>query len=114
MLNSVLAMSYSRGAEKAADQFSIDALRKADISPVPTAKFFDQLSKEMGGEKIERAASWMASHPVSVDREAAFSHSAIKGQVYRPALDAQDWAALRNACRDDHRVGKDKSFEFRF
>lgn len=115
LLNDVLAMSYSRGAETAADDFSIRALRKADVSPLPTAAFFKHLSAQSGGEKIERAASWMASHPVSADREAAFEHSAQKGRDYRPALDAAEWAALRNACRDDPSVDKSKSgFDFRF
>lgn len=114
LLNGALAMSYSRGAESAADRFSIDALRKADISPVPTARFFDTLSKGAGGEKLERAASWMASHPVSADREAAFAHSAVKGHAYHVALAPAEWTALRNACKDDPNVKKDKGFEFRF
>ena len=111
-LNAVLAMSYSRGAEQAADRFSIEALRKANISPIATAKFFDGLSKMSGGEKMERAASWVASHPVSADREAAFEGSLVKGHRYQSALDAQEWAALRNACRDDPRVKKDRPFKF--
>ncbi|MBO9579746.1 MAG: M48 family metallopeptidase [Sphingobium sp.] len=113
-LNGVLAMSYSRDAERAADDFSIDAMRKADISPDATAKFFDGLSKSSGGEKVERSVGWMASHPVSADREAAFAKSAVKGHRYEAALDAAEWAALRNACRDDPNIRKDKDYRFRF
>ncbi len=111
-LNTVLAMSYSRGAETAADQFSIESLRKANVSPVPTARFFDGLSKMSGGERMERAASWMASHPVSADREEAFKQSAVKGHQYAAALSPQEWAALRNACREDKDVKKAGSFGF--
>lgn len=113
-LNGVLAMSYSRDAERAADDFSIGALRQAGISPVATASFFDGLGKLSGGEKMERATGWMASHPVSADRKEAFARSLVKGRHYAPALDAGEWAALRNACRDDPRVRKDKGYQFRF
>lgn len=105
-LNAVLAMSYSRDAERAADDFSIGALKAANVSPVPTARFFDGLGKLSGGERIERASSWMASHPVSADREAAFEKSVIKGHRYAASLNAAEWAALRNACKDDKDVKK--------
>ncbi len=114
-LNGLLAMSYSRDAERAADGFSIAALRQADVSPVATARFFDRLGRMAGGEKMERLTGWMASHPVSADREQAFSGSAVKGHAYRPALDAKQWAALRNACRDDPDLDRTPSrFDLRF
>lgn len=105
-LNGVLAMSYSRDAERAADEYSIAALRKADISPAPTARFFHTLGGMSGGESLERASSWMASHPVSADREKAFNGSAMKGHRYRVSLDEKEWAALRNACQQDPDVDK--------
>lgn len=103
-LNGLLAMRYSRKAEAAADAYSIAALRRADISPLPTAQFFKRLSKQDGGNRLERATSWFASHPASKNREQRFADSAVKGRLYRPALDAADWAAIRNACRDDKTV----------
>lgn len=110
-LNSVLAMSYSRDAERAADAYAIEALAGAHVSPLPTARFFEKLGGAAGGEGIERAQSWFASHPVSADREAAFEKALVKGKAYKPALSKAEWAALRNACRDDKDV---EPFDFGF
>jgi len=111
-LNSLLAMSYSRDAERAADAYSIAALRRADVSPVPTARFFEKLGGGKGGEQAERAQSWFASHPVSADRKAAFEKALVKGETYKPALSPAEWAALRNACRDDKDVRSVTDFDF--
>ncbi|MBT2186283.1 M48 family metallopeptidase [Sphingobium nicotianae] len=103
-VNGLLAMSYSRSAESAADRYSIEALKRANISPLPTAAFFDQLSRLSGGEKIEESMSWMASHPVSSARKAAFEHSAIKDHRYTPSLSPAEWQAIVTACTDDKHV----------
>jgi len=100
-VNGLLALSYSRDAERAADAYSIGRLRASDISPLPTAAFFDRIGKLSGGERMERATSWMASHPVSAERKAAFTRSAVKDHAYRPALSAAQWRALVDACKND-------------
>ncbi len=111
-VNGLLAMSYSREAESAADQYSIEMMRKADISPLPTAAFFAKLSKLSGGDAVERSTSWMGSHPVSSERKAAFERSAIPGHQYRPSLSATEWNALVNACSDDKDVAPADSLLF--
>lgn len=111
-VNGLLSMSYSRDAERAADADAIDTLARANVSPLPTARFFDTLGKMSGGEKMERAQNWMASHPVSADRKALFETAVKKGHVYRPALEPADWAALRNACRQDPKAKKVFPFPF--
>lgn len=105
-VNGLLAMSYSRDAERSADAYSIARLKASDISPLPTAAFFDRLGALSGGERMERATSWMASHPVSAERKAAFTRSAVAGHGYRPALTEPEWTALVNACKDDPDVKK--------
>lgn len=109
-VNGLLAMSYSREAERAADTYSIDTLRAADISPLPTAAFFDKLSKLSGGERLERSMSWMASHPVSTERKQAFERSAVKGHAYRVSLAPAEWQAIVNACREDKDAVKSDGF----
>lgn len=111
-VNSLLSLSYSRDAERAADQYSIEALRGADISPLPTAAFFAKLGKLSGSASIERSTSWMASHPVSSERQKAFERSAKKGHRYKPSLTAAEWQALTNACTDDKDV--EPMFDFGF
>jgi predicted Zn-dependent protease len=103
-LNGLLAMSYSRDAERSADGYSMDALKRADVSPDGVAGFFDRMGGGKKGEAAERTMSWMASHPVSAERKSAFLKTKIKGHVYRPSLSPAQWQALLRACRDDKDV----------
>lgn len=109
--NTLLASSYSRGAETRADQFSITALKTTRISPIPTADFFRRLSgnAKESGSRIAQMTNYLSSHPVSSDRAVAFAGSA-KGP-YTPALDTAQWQALRSICADDRDVEKPR---FRF
>jgi Zn-dependent protease with chaperone function len=103
-INGLFSLSYSRDAERAADAYSIAALKSANISPLPTAGFFKTLGEKAGGAKTERTMSWLASHPVSEERSRAFTQSAEKGRRYAPSLTPAEWHALVNACKDDPRV----------
>ena len=60
--------------------------------------FFRRLGKNTG--RAERWFSYVSSHPVSADRALGFERSAAKGAVHRPTLDAAQWAALKNICRN--------------
>lgn len=111
-INGLLAMSYSREAEREADRYSIAALRAANVSPLPTAAFFDRLGKLAGGERIERTTSWMASHPVSAERRKAFTDSAVKGCRYAPSLTPVEWRAVVDACKEDRNVAPSPRFGF--
>ncbi|MCW2393653.1 MULTISPECIES: M48 family metallopeptidase [unclassified Sphingobium] len=110
--NGLLSLSYGRDAERAADSYSIGALQKADISPLPTAAFFKRLGGGDGGEQIERAANLMASHPISAERRKAFEASARKGHRYEAALTPAEWRAIVNACKDDKDVAPASRFPF--
>lgn len=104
--NALLSASYSRGAESRADGYAIDALGKANISPRATADLFKRLSAaEFKGKGAATLMNYLASHPMSSEREARFSASA-KGNAYSPALDAQQWQALRDIC-----AGKPRGWE---
>jgi Zn-dependent protease with chaperone function len=97
-INGLLALSYTREAESAADAYAIDTLRRNSISPEPTAAFFDRLAGDAKAQKTERTFSWMNSHPISADRKAAFLRSKVPGKTYRPAIDEADWKALKGMC----------------
>lgn len=111
-VNSLLSLSYGRDAERAADTYSIAALREANISPLPTAAFFKRLSGPAGDEQIERAANLMASHPISAERRKAFEDSARKGHRYEAALTPAEWRAVVNACKEDKDVAPASRFPF--
>lgn len=97
-LGGLLSLTYSRAAEDEADAYAIAALRDAAIAPDGTAAFFDRMSDASGGERIERATSWLSSHPLSAERKAAFTRSRVEGKAYRPALTPTEWRALRAMC----------------
>jgi Zn-dependent protease with chaperone function len=96
--NALLSAGYSRGAETRADGFAIDALKRAQVSPTATAGFFQRLSKsEMKAEGPGALLGYLASHPMSSERERRFAASAGKA-AYAPALDAAQWQALKGIC----------------
>ncbi|AQR74239.1 M48 family metallopeptidase [Sphingomonas sp. LM7] len=96
--NALLSASYSRGAETRADAFAIDALRQAQVSPHATAAFFQRLSKsEIKVKGADALLGYMASHPMSSERERRFAASAGKAG-YTPVLDGAQWQALKGIC----------------
>lgn len=110
-VNGALALSYGREAEAKADQASIEALRRANISPLDTAGFFNRMAKgEKAMGRMADALSYMSSHPLSDSRRKAFAASHAKNRSYQPALSPAEWRALRTMCRDDPDMEKDDSF----
>jgi len=70
-------------------------LRRAGISPRPTAALFTRFSK------IDRSAAgteWLQSHPLSGKRARAFDTSFDPHARYEPALSDKEQAALANIC----------------
>jgi predicted Zn-dependent protease len=105
--NALLATAYSREAEARADGSAIRLLADARVSPVPTAAFFDRLSKGNAGS--EKMFAYIANHPLSADRAARFRRSAVGGAHYVPAIDTAEWMALRGIC-----AGETDKMEWRF
>ena len=91
----MLALSYTRTNETQADGDAIDMLRRAGISPRPTAALFTRFSK------IDRSAAgteWLQRHPLSGKRARAFDTSFDPHARYEPALSDKEQAALANIC----------------
>jgi predicted Zn-dependent protease len=98
-INTLLSASYSRGAEREADQGAIRMLSAGSVSPLPTAGFFARLAKgESKLRGLEQGLSYISTHPLSADRQKLFQSSAKKGAAYRPSLTAEEWKALRGIC----------------
>jgi len=98
----LIGSRYSREAEAEADRDAIAMLRRAGISPLPTAAFFERLGRSE--KKLGRAAtvfSYVSTHPLSEGRRLAFRNSAVAGHRYRPALGRDDWEAIFNICFND-------------
>ena len=88
-------LGYTRSAEREADARGLAMLEQARISPAGLVDFFkrvETLEKKMG------APEWdiLRSHPQSTERAKLAGDRA--GYSATPALDADDWQALRAIC----------------
>jgi len=105
MLNTLFSASYSQKAEAKADVYARDALRRARISPLPTADFFKGLTLGSASETAGLIA-YVASHPAPQSRDDFFRQDWVKGQRYPPAVSGAEWRAIQQSCSRD---GKDSS-----
>jgi len=107
-INSLLGSAYSRNAEREADDYSIRAMEQGNISPKPTAGFFQRLSKLDGSENTKQKGGsitgYMSSHPLSSERKKAFEDSLEKGRQYHPILNQPEWQSLKSMCDQDKDV----------
>lgn len=115
-LNSLLSTTYTRDAEREADEHSMAALNKARISPVATADFFSRLaaldgSSEMRDRQLRTIASYSSSHPLSDERRKLFEKSVAKGKAYAPALTPSEWTELKTMCAQDRDVKSGWGFD---
>jgi Zn-dependent protease with chaperone function len=98
-VENLIAAGYSRKAEREADAEAIEALRRANISPLATAAFFERMSKaEPQIRMVSEGLSYLSTHPMSKERREAFRASAVKGRAYPPSLSQAEWEALKDIC----------------
>lgn len=93
----IVALSYTREDEAEADSDAIAMLKRADISPKPTAQLLSQLSKEQR-EGSGYGVEFLQSHPLTRDRAGKFAASFDGHAHYRPALSRDESDALFNIC----------------
>lgn len=95
----VASTSYTRSAEREADDYARARLAAADISPLGAAAFFERLKDDHGNGPSW--AAWVATHPIPSERQKQFEQAAKKGANYKPALPESDFAALKTMCKED-------------
>lgn len=61
----LIAQSYSRDFERAADEFAADYLLRAGISPTRLGDILERLERESGTGSFP---TWLSSHPAAADR----------------------------------------------
>ncbi len=94
----IVSLSYTRANEAQADEDAIAMLKRAGISPRPTAALFERLAKEQG-EGLSYSAEFLRSHPLSTRRASRFAASFDRSAQYRPALSRDQADALFDICR---------------
>jgi hypothetical protein len=93
----LVSLSYTRAHEAEADADAIAMLKRAGISPLPTAKLFERLAKEQG-EGNGVVAEFLQSHPLSRARARRFAAAFDERAKYRPALGREQKEALLEIC----------------
>jgi hypothetical protein len=93
----IVALSYTRDNEAQADADAIAMLKRAGISPRPTAELFRRFSKEQS-EGLGYNAEFLQSHPLSGKRAEKFEASFDPKAHYRPAMPDRQMDALFNIC----------------
>ncbi len=87
-------MSYSRDAEREADDAATVMLNRASISPAGLKAFFDRMEAEgHGGEML----SYFSTHPPMKERSKALD-AAIYDAPYQPSMSASQWQAVQSMC----------------
>ncbi len=92
----LLQMSYSRKAEREADDHALHLLRESGIPAEPLARFFEKLEKEHGGSGGSQLEELFSTHPLTKDRIAHIRHAGT--WPTHPLLDPVRWQALRHIC----------------
>lgn len=100
LANELINASYSQKAETGADDYAHELLTEAGLPPAALGTFFERLRDEYGdAEGIE---AHLSSHPQMTARiEAALQAQAAAdsaGRLGPPALDDDQWQALRSIC----------------
>ncbi|HUS55406.1 MAG TPA: M48 family metallopeptidase [Thermohalobaculum sp.] len=96
--DAILNASYQRVAETRADETAYNLLADAKLPSGPFAAFFVKIKKKYG--ESDGVLKLIASHPGLDGRaQRAAAADRIGDGAYEPALDDQDWIALRGICQ---------------
>lgn len=93
----LVALSYTRENEAEADADAIAMLKRAGVSPLPTARLFTRLGNE-ANEDSGYDAEFLQSHPLSKGRARRFAAAYDPRATYRPALSREQADDLFNIC----------------
>ena len=90
----IVSLSYTRENEAQADSDAAAMLKRAHITPKPTAELFERLSKEAP----QFSAQFLQSHPASSARAEKFAASFDRREHYTAALTSDQADALFDIC----------------
>ena len=88
--------SHSRDSERSADKSTIEIMHRLGRSPQPMGEFLLRVT----GKEKGKALALISSHPMSEERLARMSEE-HRWPTAPPLLSAEEWAALKNICRND-------------
>lgn len=110
LVRALTEASYSRDAERDADLYAVDLIRRIGADPRALGEFLVRMtdgdetegdhegSEPPSGDKRKRTLSdWLSSHPASVERKAAIDAAAGPPPA-APKWDQADFLALQRIC----------------
>ena len=92
-------LSYTREAEREADNHALTILKKSGTAAKPLADFFASLEKKSGKSslgKVLKKYRFLSTHPPNPERAKLFA--AQKTYPTTPILSAKQWQDLRDIC----------------
>ncbi|MBJ7414099.1 MAG: M48 family metallopeptidase [Niveispirillum sp.] len=94
----IVESEFSQDQERQADQFALDALRQARVSPAGLSKLFAAIRDEHP-EADGVLAEWMGSHPTLTERITTLDRAAAGTRTQGETLTSEEWTALRAICK---------------
>jgi predicted Zn-dependent protease len=93
--------SYTRDYERLADDFALDLLRDAKISPSGYANLFQRFNEieQDGSSGLLGLSNLLRTHPLSIDRAALATQAA--DILSLPTLDQNGWTSIVELCRNE-------------
>ncbi|RFP87847.1 peptidase M48 [Rhodobacteraceae bacterium 63075] len=92
----MLNAGYTREAEREADDFALEAMRRAGVDSAGLASFFEFIMEKQGD--VPEGLGYFMSHPPSDARaEKALRVAEEQGET-TPVLSAAEWQALQDIC----------------
>jgi Zn-dependent protease with chaperone function len=97
-VSQIVESEFSQDQERQADQFALDALRQARVSPAGLSKLFAAIRDEHP-EADGVLAEWMGSHPTLTERISTLDRAAAGTRTQGETLSSEEWTALRAICK---------------
>lgn len=91
----LLLFAQNRRDEARADAIALELLAEAGIDSAGLADFFARLDRRKTGDE-DSVFSYLSTHPLTASRQRRAREAA--GGGHRPALDVDDWRALKAIC----------------
>ena len=89
-------LSYTRGAERQADEIALDILKGAKISADGLKNFLSRVKKTESGSRPGGALDLLRTHPATADRIGLIEKHGKYPAT--PSLTPEDWTRLREIC----------------
>ncbi|HHB83879.1 MAG TPA: M48 family metallopeptidase [Devosia sp.] len=87
--------SFSRDAEREADEFSFQVAARLNFDPVGLANLLDRISED---DDFSAALALLSTHPLNLERREAMQAMGSENSSYTPAFSSTEWLAISAMC----------------